>query len=64
MKDGKLTAFWFYSNEPEMPYPWIVRLFQKRSMPFVYIPVSECKTWGKLVEAKYERLRQKAAAGE
>lgn len=66
MKDGKLTAFWFYSNEKqnEPPLPFVLRLFQPRHTAFVYIPVSECRAWGELVAAKYKRLEALHNAGK
>ena len=51
MKEGRLTAFLFHEVEERRTLFGTKRPHRKN--PFIYIPVVECKGWGKQLELQY-----------
>jgi hypothetical protein len=55
INEGRLTAFGFHVlSESRSIFGFKKR---RRERPYVFIPVSECKAWGKIIE---EKLKAKA----
>jgi hypothetical protein len=50
INEGRLTALFFHVVHDERTFFGNVR--KAKATPFVYIPVSECKAWGKEIEEK------------
>lgn len=58
LNNGMLTAFCFHVEERKRTL--ISKVFKRRELPFVYIPVSECKAWAQDLTA---RIDARDAAG-
>ena len=58
MKEGRITAFMFYAPEDNKDLPKILRIFRKPSVPYCYIPISECQAWGDDIRERAD-LRKK-----
>lgn len=50
IKDGKLTAFFFYVTTPKRN--WFGHTKIQRELHYGYIPVCECRTWKKELEER------------
>jgi hypothetical protein len=51
MKEGKLTAFTYQVTHNVKTFWGTER--EARATPFVYIPSSECKAWGREIEERH-----------
>jgi hypothetical protein len=53
LKEGKMTAFCFHVVEAKRS----IFVYQKKlkQLPYVYIPVSECKAWGEELKTRPDR---------
>jgi len=64
LKEGKMTAFCFHVVEAKRS----IFVYQKKlkQLPYVYIPVSECKAWGEELKTRPDRKEayMEAAGGE
>jgi hypothetical protein len=64
LKEGKMTAFCFHVVEAKRS----IFVYQKKlkQLPYVYIPVSECKAWGEELKTRPDRKEAylEAAGGE
>ena len=54
MKEGRLTAFCFHTLETRTGF--FGRKKAVRDLPYVYIPVSECKAWAEELKERMLRL--------
>jgi hypothetical protein len=55
LKAGKLTGFFFHvTSEGKTIFG---RKRKIKEQPYIYIPVSECKAWGKELEARSDRAK-------
>ena len=56
MKEGRMTAFCFHPLETRTGF--FGRKQAVRSLPYVYIPVSECRAWAEELKERMVRLGQ------
>lgn len=62
LKEGRLTGFMFYLTEERSLLPG--KKLANRGLPYILIPVSECKAWGNEMSERKELAREEAIIPE
>jgi len=57
MKEGRMSAFCFHGIETKKGF-FGRQKTERKVLPFVYIPVSECKAWAEELKERMLRLEQ------